>query len=121
MGNTGKSRSRLRSLFDSLRRLLRRKRSPPPADPYAYTMAPLRRGPKGPQRRGCRRDRRRFLPELPTSPLKHRSIKARELKRSVILSEAKDLCTPSRLHGSSAAEIAAQDDMLEALERITRA
>jgi hypothetical protein len=47
MANTGKSRSRLRSLFDSLRRLLRKKQNPPPADPYAYTMAPLRRGPKG--------------------------------------------------------------------------
>jgi hypothetical protein len=28
-------------------RILGRKPSPPPADPYAYRMAPVRRGPKG--------------------------------------------------------------------------
>ena len=32
---------------DAIRRFLGRKPSPPPVDPYAYAMAPLRRGPKG--------------------------------------------------------------------------
>jgi hypothetical protein len=31
----------------NLNRLLRRKPTPPPADPYASVTAPLRRGPKG--------------------------------------------------------------------------
>jgi hypothetical protein len=43
----GKERSRFRIVLDFLRRLLGRKPSPPPGDPYAYAMAPLRRGPKG--------------------------------------------------------------------------
>ena len=57
MAHADDPRLRLKSLLGSLRRLfggareyyrrLRKKRSPPPADPYAYTMAPLRRGPKG--------------------------------------------------------------------------
>jgi len=57
MADAGKSRPRLKYLLESLRRLLgsgaaiyrrlRRKRNPPPADPYAYSMAPLKRGPKG--------------------------------------------------------------------------
>jgi hypothetical protein len=53
-----KSRPGLKFLLESLRRLLGgrptvfsmlgwRKQIPPPADPYAYRMAPLRRGPKG--------------------------------------------------------------------------
>jgi hypothetical protein len=33
-------------IWDRVRRLLRKK-SPPPGDPYAYSMAPVRRGPKG--------------------------------------------------------------------------
>jgi hypothetical protein len=33
-------------LWDRVRRLLGKK-SPPPGDPYAYRMAPVRRGPKG--------------------------------------------------------------------------
>ncbi|MFZ1158289.1 MAG: hypothetical protein WAO10_10945 [Candidatus Sulfotelmatobacter sp.] len=37
----------MKRLRDEIRRLLGREPSPPPADPYAYTMAPLRRGPKG--------------------------------------------------------------------------
>ena len=38
--------SRLKFLIDFLKRLLGRKAAPP-GDPYAYAMAPLRRGPKG--------------------------------------------------------------------------
>ncbi|HEY3975153.1 MAG TPA: hypothetical protein VGM18_19255 [Candidatus Sulfotelmatobacter sp.] len=40
-------RSRLRIALDFLKRLLGVKPSTPPGDPYAYAMAPLRRGPKG--------------------------------------------------------------------------
>ncbi len=49
MRDIGPKRSLVKRLQDSLRRLLRRKPSPPPADgdPYAYRMAPVRRGPKG--------------------------------------------------------------------------
>jgi hypothetical protein len=39
--------SLMKKLEDALRRLLGKKPSPPPADPYAYSMAPLRGGPKG--------------------------------------------------------------------------
>ena len=44
-------RSLMKRFQDLARRILGRKPSPPPADPYAYRMAPLRRGPKG--RRGA--------------------------------------------------------------------
>jgi hypothetical protein len=47
MSDRGKPRSRFKAIIESLRRLLRRKPTPPPADPYAYTMAPIPRGPKG--------------------------------------------------------------------------
>ena len=47
MLDSGKQRSRFRMALDFLRRLLGRKPSAPPGDPYAYAMAPLRRGPKG--------------------------------------------------------------------------
>jgi hypothetical protein len=47
MSDTSKSRSRFRIILDSLLRLLGKKPAPPPTDPYAYTMAPVRRGPKG--------------------------------------------------------------------------
>jgi hypothetical protein len=40
-------RSLMKKLEEALRRLLGKKPSPPPADPYAYSMASLRRGPKG--------------------------------------------------------------------------
>jgi hypothetical protein len=41
-------RSLVKRLQDSIRRLLGRGPSPPPGgDPYAYRMAPVRRGPKG--------------------------------------------------------------------------
>jgi hypothetical protein len=38
---------RLKRLLDFLRRRFRRKPPSSPADPYAYVMAPLRRGPGG--------------------------------------------------------------------------
>jgi hypothetical protein len=45
MRNAGEKRSRFRvALF--LKRLLGKKPAPP-GDPYAYVMAPVRRGPKG--------------------------------------------------------------------------
>ena len=40
-------RSLVKRLQDSIRRLLGRGPSPPGGDPYAYRMAPVRRGPKG--------------------------------------------------------------------------
>ncbi len=40
-------RSLIKKLGDAIRRLLGREPSPPPVDPYAYSMAPLHRGPKG--------------------------------------------------------------------------
>jgi hypothetical protein len=46
MKDAGEKRSRLRAAFEFLKRLLGRKPAPP-GDPYAYAMAPLRRGPKG--------------------------------------------------------------------------
>ena len=42
-----KRRSRWRNIWNTVGRLLHRKPTPPPGDPYAYTMAPLRRGPTG--------------------------------------------------------------------------
>jgi hypothetical protein len=46
MPDAGEKRSRFRVGLDFLRRLLGKKPAPP-GDPYAYAMAPLRRGPKG--------------------------------------------------------------------------
>jgi len=40
-------RSLMKTLRDSIRRLLGGKPSPPPGDPYAYVTASLHRGPKG--------------------------------------------------------------------------
>jgi hypothetical protein len=40
-------RSRFRIILDFLRRLLGKKPPQAPGDPYAYRMAPVRRGPKG--------------------------------------------------------------------------
>ena len=45
--DAGKERSRFRIVLDFLKRLLGGKPSSPPGDPYAYAMAPLRRGPRG--------------------------------------------------------------------------
>lgn len=47
MHDAGHGRSRFRMVLDFLRRLLGMKQAPPPGDPYAYAMAPLRHGPKG--------------------------------------------------------------------------
>jgi hypothetical protein len=46
MSDAGEKPSRLKLVLDFLKRLLGKKPAPP-ADPYAYAMAPLRRGPKG--------------------------------------------------------------------------
>jgi hypothetical protein len=44
----GENKKSLMKRFQDLaRRILGRKPSPPPAAPYAYRMAPVRRGPKG--------------------------------------------------------------------------
>jgi hypothetical protein len=47
MADAGERRSRFRIALDFLKRLLGRRPSPPPGDPDAYAMAPLRREPKG--------------------------------------------------------------------------
>jgi hypothetical protein len=46
MGGTERRQSRLQLMIQFLKRLLRR-RPGAPGDPYAYVMAPVRRGPKG--------------------------------------------------------------------------
>jgi len=46
MGNADEKRSPLTRLLERLQRLFRRKPTQPGA-PYAYVMAPVRRGPKG--------------------------------------------------------------------------
>ena len=46
MPGAGAKRSSLRVVVDFLKRLLGR-RPAAPGDPYAYVMAPVRRGPKG--------------------------------------------------------------------------
>jgi hypothetical protein len=46
MSDRKPKRSLVRRIEDAIRRLLGREPSPP-ADPYAYAMAPLRRGPSG--------------------------------------------------------------------------
>jgi len=46
MADAGEKRSRLKVALDFLKRLLGGKPTQP-GDPYAYVMAPLRRGPKG--------------------------------------------------------------------------
>jgi hypothetical protein len=47
MADAGEKPSRFRTILDRLRRLLGKKPPPAPGDPFAYRMAPLRRGPKG--------------------------------------------------------------------------
>jgi hypothetical protein len=47
MQDDGQKPSRLRLLLDFLKRLLGKKPTAPPGDPYAYVMAPVRRGPTG--------------------------------------------------------------------------
>jgi hypothetical protein len=46
MKDAGEKPSRFKAALDFLKRLLGRKPTPP-GDPYAYAMAPVRRGPKG--------------------------------------------------------------------------
>jgi hypothetical protein len=46
MRDSRESRSRLKIVLDALKRLLGKKPGQP-EDPYAYAMAPLRRGPEG--------------------------------------------------------------------------
>jgi hypothetical protein len=46
MSNDGEQRSGFRIVLDFLKRLLGGKPAAP-GDPYAYVMAPVRRGPKG--------------------------------------------------------------------------
>jgi hypothetical protein len=46
MSDAGEKRSRMKIFVDFLKRLLGRKPAAP-GDPYAYVMAPVRRGPKG--------------------------------------------------------------------------
>ena len=47
MPEANKKPPRLRLMLDFFLRMLGRKPTPPPGDPYAYAMASLRRGPKG--------------------------------------------------------------------------
>ena len=47
MSESGDKSSRIRVVLDFLRRLLRKKPPQLPGDPFAYRMAPIRRGPKG--------------------------------------------------------------------------
>ena len=47
MPSSGKRDSAIRRLLDALRRRFRKKSPPAPEDPFAYQMAPLRRGPSG--------------------------------------------------------------------------
>jgi len=46
MRESDENRSRLKALIDLVKRLLGKKPAAP-EDPYAYVMAPVRRGPKG--------------------------------------------------------------------------
>jgi hypothetical protein len=46
MSEAGVKRSRFKIALEFLKRLLGKKPAPP-GDPYAYSMAPVRRGPKG--------------------------------------------------------------------------
>lgn len=46
MPDAREKRSRFRMLIDFLKRLIGRKPAQP-GDPYAYVMAPVRKGPKG--------------------------------------------------------------------------
>ncbi|HTW32081.1 MAG TPA: hypothetical protein VMD76_10395 [Candidatus Sulfotelmatobacter sp.] len=47
MRDDRKKRSLMKKVGDAIRRLLSRKPPTAPEDPYAYVMAPVRRGPKG--------------------------------------------------------------------------
>lgn len=47
MQDAGEKPSRFRVVLDFVKRLLGKKPTSPPGDPYAYAMAPVGRGPKG--------------------------------------------------------------------------
>lgn len=47
MRDGGRRPSTLKRIRDAIRRFLGMKPPPQPGDPYAYAMAPVRRGPKG--------------------------------------------------------------------------
>ncbi len=47
MRDNGQTTSTLQKLYAAICRILGRKPSPPPVDPYAYVTASLHRGPKG--------------------------------------------------------------------------
>jgi hypothetical protein len=47
MSDADEKPPRFRVVLDFVKRLLGRKPTPPPGDPYAYAMASLRRGPQG--------------------------------------------------------------------------
>ena len=47
MADAGNKRSRFQMMLDFMKRLLGKKPSAPPGDPYAYVMAHVNRGPKG--------------------------------------------------------------------------
>jgi len=62
MQDADETRSRIRAVVeDYLRRRFGKEPTPPPGDPYTHVPAPLRRG--------CRRDRRRFVSELSSAPV----------------------------------------------------
>ena len=46
MPDAGEKPSKFKALLEFVKRLLGKKPAPP-GDPYAYAMAPIRRGPKG--------------------------------------------------------------------------
>jgi hypothetical protein len=47
MRDDEKQRSLTQKMQEAIRRLFRKKQTPPEGDPYAYVTAPVRRGPKG--------------------------------------------------------------------------
>ncbi len=47
MRDKSQKRSLKNKIEDLIRRLFRKRQTPPEGDPYAYAMAPLRRGPTG--------------------------------------------------------------------------
>jgi hypothetical protein len=47
MADPKQTPSRFRLILNALRKLIGKNPPAPPGDPYAYAMAPLRRGPKG--------------------------------------------------------------------------
>lgn len=69
MPDSGEQRSRFRVALDFLRRLIGKKPTPPPGDPYACDGALAPRS-EGTQRRGGSRNRGRLVSDLSSTPLK---------------------------------------------------